>query len=142
MPQLVVNIWKFSTSDITCLFSIPKYSWLQGFTKISLFVITLFIFGQLGYARGQLTLKDGMNFINFYFWYHKWIKYPYLKSGISTKLFQTTLFYSFRNILLSGVIRNLKWINLSIIMGIFFWGFVMFDRIFLSTTSEKKHDYY
>ena len=140
MSQVVVNIWKFSTSDITCLFSIRNYYWLKSFTRLSLFVITLFIFGCLGYARGQLTptdlwillisISDTINELSI----------SYLKSSKSTELllFQTTPLYSFRNILVSSVIRYLKWINLSTIMVVIFWELWMFDQIFLSTQVTRS----
>ena len=67
------QVWKFFTSDITCLFSTPKYGGSQSSTRSSLFVITIFIFGHSGHTRGQLTATSGLKFINFYFWYHQWI---------------------------------------------------------------------
>ena len=85
LPQQVVKIWKFPY--IWCnMYLIPKYGRLQSFTRSttlcyhiiyiwpsftrsSLVVITLFIFGHLGHTWGKLTPTDGLKLINFYFWF-------------------------------------------------------------------------
>ena len=58
---------KFSASDITFLFSISKYGRSQSFTRSSVFVITLSLFGHSSHTGGQLTPTGGLKLINFYF---------------------------------------------------------------------------
>lgn len=55
VPQQLVKIQRFPTSDLAYLFSISKLGRLQSFTRSSLFVITLSISGYSGHTEGQLT---------------------------------------------------------------------------------------
>ena len=71
LPLQTVKTWKFSTSDMTCLFSYPKYGRLQSITRSSHFVITLFIFGHSCHNRGcgQLTPTSTLKLFNCSFWW-------------------------------------------------------------------------